>query len=66
MRVMFAGVRSFNGDMSMWDVSSGIDTRVMFSGVRSFKGDMSTWDVSSGIDKRVMFAGVRPSCFFGS
>ena len=49
MSGMFHGARSFNGDISDWDVSGVTDMSRMFHNARSFNGDISSWDVS-GVD----------------
>ena len=45
MRTMFAGAKSYTGDISIWDVSRVTGMRVMFSRAKSFIGDISGWDV---------------------
>ena len=39
-------VKSFNGDISKWDVSRVTDMSLMFHHEASFDGDLSKWDVS--------------------
>ncbi len=48
---------NFNGDISVWDVSSVTNMARMFSDASEFNGDLSTWDVSSVADMRCMFRG---------
>ena len=48
--------RSFNGDLSSWNVSSVTDMSYMFSHASSFNGDISGWDVSSVTTMRSMFS----------
>ena len=47
MSGMFRDTRSFNGDISPWDVSGVTDMSGMFRDTRSFNGDISPWDVSA-------------------
>lgn len=44
MRELFAKFKSFNGDISSWNVSNVKDMSGMFSG-SSFNGDISRWNV---------------------
>ena len=46
----------FNGDISRWDVSNGVNFEGMFQGSR-FRGDISNWDVSSAKNFRGLFRG---------
>ncbi|MDR9418276.1 BspA family leucine-rich repeat surface protein [Gracilimonas sp.] len=55
MEGMFTGAKSFNGDLSNWDVSNVTTMRGAFSGASSFNGNISTWDVSSVEDLGGMF-----------
>lgn len=48
-------LRSFNGDISEWDVSNVKDMQGMFEKADDFNGDISEWDVSSVKDMRGMF-----------
>ncbi len=50
---------SFNGDISLWDVSSVTDMNNMFAVASSFNGDISGWDVSSVMDMTSMFYSAR-------
>ena len=52
---MFYDARSFNGDISSWDVSVVTDMSVMFGNAHAFNGDISAWDVSSVTDMFGMF-----------
>ena len=46
MSEMFDDAKSFNGDISKWDVSSVTNMRGLFSHAELFNGDISKWDVS--------------------
>ncbi len=48
-------LRSFNGDISDWDVSSVKDMNRMFGFATNFNQDISGWDVSSVTDMHSMF-----------
>ena len=51
MRIMFSGAKSFNQNISGWDVSSVTDMWQMFNGFQmTFNQDLSLWDVSSVIE----------------
>ena len=63
MSYMFAGARSFNSNLSSWNVSSVTDMSYMFAKAISFDGDLSSWDVSSVTDMASMFA--KASSFDG-
>ena len=54
---MFNGAKSFNSDISSWDLSSSINTRQMFYEATSFNSDISHWDLSSSRDTTFMFTG---------
>jgi len=49
-------VKTFNGDISKWDVSKGESFRRMFYG-SAFNGNVSQWDTSSAQDMTEMFYG---------
>lgn len=55
MRTLFQKDRSFNSDISHWDVSSVTDMRAMFENANAFNQDISYWDVSSVTDMSNMF-----------
>ena len=55
MSEMFGYAKSFNGDISKWDVSSVENMHNMFWGAASFNGDLSKWDVSQVKDMEQMF-----------
>ena len=46
---------SFQGDLSMWDVSQSTDFSGMFARATSFNSNLSSWNVSRGIDFSSMF-----------
>lgn len=56
---MFAGATSFNGNLSLWNVSQVQDMSRMFAGARSFNGDVSLWDVSQVQSMYGMFYDAR-------
>ena len=46
MRMMFHGARTFDGDLSKWDVRNVTDMEEMFSYANSFTGKgLGNWDV---------------------
>ncbi len=59
MNNIFENARLFNGDISLWDVSSVTDMSGMFQGSSlsksRFNGDISGWDVSSVTNMTTMF-----------
>ncbi len=55
---IFSGASSFNGNISSWNVSSGINFSSMFNGVTAFNQNIGSWNVSSGTDFSSMFNGV--------
>ena len=55
MRGIFQNAKSFNSDISKWDVSKVTDMRGMFYDAHSFNSDISQWDVSKVIDMGSMF-----------
>merc|ERR1712227_371700 len=57
MAGMFYYARSFNGDLSKWDVSRVTEMQSMFYFASSFNGGLSEWDVSTVTDMTDMFAG---------
>ena len=48
---MFFDAKSFNGDISTWDVSKVTNMLGMFRRAKLFNGDVSKWDVSNVTDK---------------
>ncbi|MEQ6125282.1 BspA family leucine-rich repeat surface protein [Pseudotenacibaculum sp. MALMAid0570] len=44
---MFRGARSFNGDISGWDVSNATNMKRMFKQATDFNQDLGSWDVSN-------------------
>ncbi len=59
MSSMFSSARSFNGNISGWDVSSVTTMSYMFRGATSFDQDLPSWDVSAVTDMRYMFNDAR-------
>ncbi|WP_109831509.1 BspA family leucine-rich repeat surface protein [Reichenbachiella versicolor] len=55
MKFMFRGIKSFNNDLSSWDVSNVKDMRGVFMNASLFNQDLSAWDVSSVTDMNSMF-----------
>ena len=55
MQLMFDNAKSFNGDLSKWDVSRVTNMHYMFEYAISFHGDLSKWDVSSVTTMASMF-----------
>jgi len=58
MRELFNKFKTFNGDISEWDVSHVTDMSDMFNG-SVFNGDISKWDVSNVKDMTAMFESSR-------
>ena len=55
MRDMFSCAKSFNGDLSKWDVSKVKYMNNMFYYASSFNGDISNWNVSNVTIMHEMF-----------
>ena len=55
MSRLFYDVKSFNEDISRWDVSNVRDMSDMFQGATSFNRDISKWEVSSVSNMNNMF-----------
>jgi surface protein len=53
---VFSGKVQFNGDVSEWDVSNGLDFRFMFFICRNFNSNVSMWDISNGKYFEYMFS----------
>ena len=58
MRELFNKFKTFNGDISEWNVSNVTDMSDMFNG-SDFDGDISKWDVSNVKDMTEMFRSSR-------
>jgi surface protein len=56
-RFMFYGCRSFNSDLSRWNVANATDLVGMFFNCRSFNSDLSSWNVANATSLVGMFAG---------
>ena len=59
MSRLFLGAKSFDADISKWDVSRVKDMRDMFLDASSFNGDLEKWDVSNVKDMSGMFSGAN-------
>jgi hypothetical protein len=57
---MFNGVKSVNGDLTVWNVSSVVKMAAMFSYTLVFNCDLSSWNVSSATDVSGMFTYADP------
>ena len=55
MSAMFSYTRSFNGDISNWNVSSVTLMQRMFERAEAFNQDLNNWDVSSVSSMKRMF-----------
>jgi len=55
MEGLFVSALSFDGDISMWDMSSVIDTCGMFYKADKLNSDISNWDVSNVLYMDAMF-----------
>ena len=58
MSELFKG-SSFNGDISLWDVSNVENMNEMFKTATKFNGDISKWDVGKVTDMSWMFCGAE-------
>ncbi len=56
---MFFDARTFNSDLSDWDVSHIEDMGDMFRGATDFTSDLSGWDISNATRISQMFAGAE-------
>ncbi|MDC1394452.1 BspA family leucine-rich repeat surface protein [Flavobacteriaceae bacterium] len=55
MNGMFYNNKSFNQNISSWDVSNVIDMASMFNGTLAFNKDIGNWDVSNVTNMRRLF-----------
>lgn len=53
----FSGCSLFNGDISGWDVSSGVEFTSMFRDALAFNQEIGNWNVSNGTRFSSMFHG---------
>jgi surface protein len=53
---MFMNYRSFNDDISNWDVSSVMDMRSMFQRAYKFNQSLNNWNIDNVQDFYLMFA----------
>ncbi len=56
---MFFDARTFNSDVSDWEMGNVQDIGDMFRGARAFNSDLSGWDISSATRISQMFAGAQ-------
>lgn len=54
MEGMFTNTPSFNGDLSLWNVSRVVSMKKQFRQATSFNGDLSRWDVRNLTDMEQM------------
>eukprot|EP00212_Chloropicon_laureae_P002080 CAMPEP_0197485498 /NCGR_PEP_ID=MMETSP1311-20131121/437_1 /TAXON_ID=464262 /ORGANISM="Genus nov. species nov., Strain RCC856" /LENGTH=49 /DNA_ID= /DNA_START= /DNA_END= /DNA_ORIENTATION= len=47
MSMMFAGAKSFTGDLSKWQIGKVTNMYAMFSGARAFNSDLSKWQTGN-------------------
>ena len=59
MDYMFSECKSFNQDISKWDVSNVTNMAGMFAECTSFNQDISGWDVSKVIKMKEIFYGCK-------
>ena len=59
MHGVFWGAKSFNGDLSAWNVGNVINMNAMFGVAESFNGDLRAWNVSRVTDMSRMFVFAR-------
>ena len=52
---MFCGARSFNQDLSAWNVGNVTNMGFMFYSAKSFNQDLSGWNVGNVTEMRWMF-----------
>ena len=57
MKSMFTRAKSFNGDLSKWNVGKVTDVSFMFREALVFNQDLSTWNVGKVTDMQGMFSG---------
>lgn len=50
MEYMFNGAKSFNSDISKWNVSNVYSLDSIFDGATSFTTDISNWDISKALE----------------
>ena len=54
---LFAGLKSFNQDISGWSMSGAVNMDSMFSGAVSFNQNLNSWDVSMVTKMKMLFQG---------
>ena len=55
LSLMFLNAKSFNGDLSNWNVSNITNMHGTFFGATSFNGNITTWDVGNVQNMFLMF-----------
>jgi len=59
MNLMFGLADSFNGNLSLWDVSLCTDMEGMFYKASTFESDLSSWDIGAVTSTEYMFEFAR-------
>jgi len=54
---LFAGLKSFNQDISGWSMSGAVNMDSMFSGAVTFNQNLNSWDVSMVTKMKMLFQG---------
>ena len=57
MNFMFTDAKSFNQDISSWDVKNVFNMQFMFDGASSFNQDLRNWNVDNVISCGTFWSG---------